>query len=59
MMDNSESWSAMIEYDQRRCGYVGIVGLKSREEAIEWLEKVFDWKRCWFLKPSMYIERVR
>jgi len=51
----SPKWMAMILYDEGRLGYAGIFGCKSREEAIAWLERAFNWKLCWFLKPSCYI----
>lgn len=48
-------WSAGIEYDEKRCGSACIFGLNSREEAIAWLEQAFDWRLCWYLKPSVWI----
>lgn len=51
-----ERWSAYEEYDEGRIGSIGMHGLKSRQEAIEWLTKCFDWKRCWYKKPSWRIE---
>lgn len=48
-------WSAGFEYDEGRLGRAAIFGLRSREEAIEWLNSSFDWKRCWFMLPSCWI----
>lgn len=48
----------MIEYDERRLGYAGIYGLASREEAIAWLQKAFDWRLCWYMAPSCRIEEM-
>lgn len=50
-------WSAHIEYDQGRCGHAACLGLKTREEAIAWLERAFIWKLCWYLSPSVYIRQ--
>jgi hypothetical protein len=49
-------WTAMIEYDEGRLGHAGCFGMKSREEAIAWLDRAFDWKRCWFMLPSCWIK---
>jgi hypothetical protein len=49
-------WSAFVEYDSRRLGSVGCRGLNSREEAIAWLQRGWDWKRCYFMSPSWRIK---
>ena len=49
-------WSATILYDEGRLGRAGIYGLKSREEAIAWLDRAFNWKLCWYLLPSVSID---
>jgi hypothetical protein len=47
-------WSAGIVYAEG-CGYASIFGLNSREDAIAWLEKAFNWRLCWYLEPSVWI----
>lgn len=49
-------WSAGIDFDQRRLGHCAIFGLKSRDEAIAWLERAFSWERSWYLMPSCWIK---
>jgi hypothetical protein len=49
-------WAAMILYDEGRLGHIGCYGLKSRAEAIAWLERGFSWDRCWFKHPSCWIK---
>lgn len=51
-------WSAGINYDEGRCGHAAAFGLKSREEAIAWLERAFSWDRCWYLLPSCWIKQT-
>ena len=50
-------WSAGIDYADRLCGSASIYGLKSREEAIAWLERAFVWRLCWYLEPSVWIRQ--
>lgn len=52
-------WSAGIDYDEGRIGKVAMFGLKSREDAVAWLERAFNWKRCWYMSPSMWIEEKK
>lgn len=49
-------WIAHEFYDEGRLGKASMYGLKTREEAIAWLSGCFNWKRCWFMKPSQWIE---
>lgn len=37
-------WVATVEYDEGRLGRCGCYGLKTRDEAIAWLEHGFEWK---------------
>ena len=55
----SSTWSAHVEYDQSRCGSIRCFGLKSREEAIAWLNKGYDWRLCWYLLPAWYIREEK
>lgn len=49
-------WSAMIKFDDGRLGYSACFGLKTRDEAIDWLNRAFSWDRCWFMLPSWHIK---
>lgn len=52
-------WAAGVSYDEGRLGGIGVYGLRSREEAIEWLNKGFDWKRCFYMLPAWWIKEQR
>ena len=47
-----DGWVPIIEYDEGRLGKSIIFGIKTREEAIAWLTRAFDWNLCWYLLPS-------
>jgi hypothetical protein len=49
-------YSAHIEYDGGRLGSASVHGLKSREAAIEWLDRAFIWSLCWYMSPTCWIE---
>ena len=51
-------WSAIIWYDEGRLGSIGCHGLKSREDAILWLNKVYSWDRCYYKWPSWEIKET-
>ena len=48
-------WVAGIEYDERRIGHATMFGLESREAAIAWLDRAFNWRDDWYRKPSVFI----
>jgi len=50
-------WKAVIFYDQGRLGHAACFGLKTREDAIAWLDRAFSWDLCSYKLPSCWIEQ--
>lgn len=48
-------WAAMILYDEGRLGYVGCYGLKSKDDAIAWLNRPREWEV--YKRPSCWIRQ--
>ena len=52
-----DKWSAGIDYDDRRLGHASIYGLRSREEAVAWLQRAFVKELVWYKQPSCWIRQ--